>query len=251
MNIVSQGLYNQRIEVVELIGGLNGSESIELKNWLFSTFDETVSRNIILNFERVGKIDGLGIAMLEYILRRGVNIRLINVGQNIRCMIEMSGKDHLFEKIYNESDNDMAAALFEKEVSEEGKVSVDYTKMRVNPRINTMFPIDIKCLQPESDNLIICKAKALNLSESGLFVSDIKAIDMEDRRVINKLDFENFGTYELKFNIDGNGGQIETQGECVWRNKSNEKLGMGIRFMNMPQYHKDMIKNYVYNYFLN
>ena len=100
-------------------------------------------------------------------------------------------------------------------------------------------------LQPESDNLIICKAKALNLSESGLFVCDIKAIDMDDRRVVNKLDFGNFETYELKFNIDDNGGQIETQGVCVWRNESKERLGMGIRFVNMPQYHKDMIKNYV------
>ena len=104
-----------------------------------------------MNFERVGKIDGLGIAMLEYILRRGINIRLINVGQDIRCMIEMSGKDHLFEKIYNVSDSDTAVALFEKEIAGDGMESVvDYTKMRVNPRISTMFPIDIKCCNPKA-----------------------------------------------------------------------------------------------------
>lgn len=88
------------------------------------------------------------------------------------------------------------------------------------------------------------------MSESGLFASDIKAVDIDDRKVLNNLDFGSGGVYELKFNIEDNGGQIETQGACVWKCESKENRGMGIRFMNMQQYHKDMIKNYVYNYLI-
>ncbi len=67
-----------KIEVAEVIGGLIGNGVFEIQDYLYKCLGEGRCYQI-LDLDRADRIDGLGIAMLENFLARGLEIRLIKV----------------------------------------------------------------------------------------------------------------------------------------------------------------------------
>lgn len=181
MKIVSRQSSNSKMEIIELIGGLVGSGARELRDWLFSHMDDNRCKNyVIIDLGRVNKIDGIGIYTLESFVSRGLDIRLLNVGPEIRCMLSIAGKRGLYNKIYNETDCDRAAYMLEKEILEKGKVEMGI-RMRRYPRVNTFFPVGFKYI-PKHYGAVLCKGNVLNLSEGGLYVDEIRVVDFKKKK---------------------------------------------------------------------
>ncbi len=119
MKIILLEPQNQEIAVAKLIGGLNGRSAIELEDWLLSHVVAKMN-SIAMNFERVERIDGLGVAVLEHIINKGIDIRLFNVCTEIRAVLKLAKKEELLNIIYNETDDNKAALLLKNEIAERG-----------------------------------------------------------------------------------------------------------------------------------
>ncbi|MGR3318347.1 MAG: PilZ domain-containing protein [Candidatus Anammoxibacter sp.] len=248
MKIVSRQSSNAKIEIIELVGGLNGGEAIELRDWLFDHLDKNICKDdAIIDLKRVSRIDGLGIAVLEHFMSRGIDIRLLNVGTGIRLMLNIAEKKELLKKIYNETDCDKSVSIFEKEIVEEVKTIETGIKKRHYYRANTSFPVSFK-YNLDDNRAILCNANVVNLSEHGLFANAIKAVDMKDSRIVSAQEVVGSEYHNIKFELrNGRSKHIETEGEYVWQNDTNGNIGVGMRFKDMNQNYRDIIKDYIYN----
>ncbi len=74
MKIFSHRRDHSKIEIVEISNGLTGREALQLEEFLYTCLDKG-SRYILINLENINKIDGLGFHILEYFLKRGIQIR--------------------------------------------------------------------------------------------------------------------------------------------------------------------------------
>ena len=141
MKIVSRESSNDKIEIIELVGGLNGSGAVEFRDWLFDHLDKNRCKDdAIINLKRVGRIDGLGIVALEHFVKRGIDIRLLNVGPEIRLMLKMAEKKSLLKKIYNETDCERSVSIFEKEIIEEVETIEKGIRKRHLSSSQNLFP---------------------------------------------------------------------------------------------------------------
>ena len=95
----------------------------------------------------------------------------------------------------------------------------------------------------------MCKANIVNLSESGLFASGIKAFDLKGKKMIDEPDIVGHNFYDIKFELNGGSKRIETDGEYVRTNDANGNLGVGMRFKDLKQDYKEMIRDYIFNVF--
>lgn len=252
MKIVSRNSGNPKVGIVELTGGLNGSGALELKNWLFNYIDKDRSKsNLLINLGRVTKIDGLGISILENFLSRGINFHLLSVRPEIRLMLKLAEKKDLLEKIYNKIDCKHATSIFAREILRKNNGTNNSIKKRRHHRVKTAFPGKFKYISAKNGNAkdseILCNTRVLNLSELGLYASNIKAAELKKKKLVSrpillgrKLDFE----------LNVNGNHIETNAECIWKSEVDGNLSVGVSFLNIRYEYKRIISEYVYNLFI-
>ncbi len=103
MKIFSHHRDHSKIEIVEISNGLTGREALDLEKFFYTCLDEG-SHYILINLENIKKIDGLGFNVLEYFLKRGIQIRIFNVETEIQTMLDLSGKRNII-KSYNETED--------------------------------------------------------------------------------------------------------------------------------------------------
>lgn len=242
MKIVTYSTYNPEIEIIEAYGDFAGRGATALEEFLYTSLNKGAYYKII-DLKHVRKIDGSGLKVLEYFANRGMQIGLFNLGADIQRMISISGKEDIF-KIYHNADCDKAVSLFKKEILKKKGITGDGIMGRRRPRINTSFKTEFKYLL-DHNREITGKADVLNLSERGIFASQIRAFDTKTRKIINEPDIVGRDLYDLKFELNGTSRLIETRGKCVWESKRYEKLCAGIRFKYMKQNCKKMIKDFV------
>lgn len=240
MKITLHNTHNPNVKIIEPLGELTGNGALELQNYLYTCLDEG-KHNLLINLKHVKNIDSLGIIILEHFVNRGIHFRLFNAGTDIRSMLRISGKESILS-IYNETDCDKVASLFEKEIL--GKKDKGGIKNRRHPRINTFFPADFK-YNPGHNGVISCKANILNLSEGGALADQILAIDAKKGEITVPSEIAGQELYGLRFELNGGSGFIETIGKCVREFKKGEKLSAGIRFKGMKKDYKKMIRDYV------
>ncbi len=103
MKIFSHRRDHSKIEIVEISNGLTGRGALQLEEFLYNCLDEC-NGYILINLEKIKQIDGLGFNVLEYFLKRGMQIRIFNVETEIQTMLDLSGKRNII-KSYNETED--------------------------------------------------------------------------------------------------------------------------------------------------
>ncbi len=87
---------HSEIEIVEISSGLTGREALQLEEFLYACLDKG-NRYILINLKSIKKIDGLAFHILEYFLKRGIQIRVFNVETEIQTMLDVSGKRNIIK----------------------------------------------------------------------------------------------------------------------------------------------------------
>ena len=241
MDTIYQHTNNPKIKIVEIMSELTGGAAARLQESTYTCLDEGECY-MLINLKHVRKIDGLGIRVLEQLINRGVHVRLFNVGEDVRWMLMVSGKDRLF-KVYNETDCHKVVSMFEKEGLEEDQ-SNDVIRKRHYSRIDTFFHADFKC-HPGYNGPISGMARVMNLSEGGFLSWQIKVLNTENGETAYQPEIFGKTLYDIKFRLNGGPGFIETDGVCVREVKVNEQNCVGIRFDNMKQNYKEKIRDFV------
>ncbi len=242
MKLFSHHIAHSKIEIVEISNGLTGRGALQLEEFFCACLDEGKS-HILINVENMKRIDGLGIYVLEYFLKRGMQIRIFNLETEIQTMLDLSGKQNII-KSYNETETDKAVSLFEKEIlRERDKVSRGILGRRYS-RVNTSFSKEFKYHSGHNGE-IEGKASILNLSEGGLFANKIIAYNLQTGEIVNEPELAGRELDVIKFSLNGSSKVIEANGHCIWQTRKNSRVCVGIQFKNLSKVYKDMIKNYV------
>jgi anti-anti-sigma factor len=247
MKMVSYKTHNQEIDIIEAYGDFAGRGATALEEFLYTSLNKGAYYKII-DLKHVRKIDGSGLKVLEYFANRGMQIGLFNLGADIQRMISISGKEDIF-KIYHNADCDKAVSLFKREILKEKGITGDGIMGRRRPRINTSFKTEFKSHAAHGGE-IMYKADVLNLSEGGIFVSQIKAFSTKTRKIVNEPNLVGRDLYDMKFELNDSSRLVETRGKCVWESERYEKPCAGIRFKYMKQDCKKMIRDYVAQRFI-
>ncbi len=243
MKIFAHHRDHSKIEIVEISNGLTGREALDLEKFFYTCLDEG-NHYILINLENIKKIDGLGFHVLEYFLKRGMQIRIFNVETDIQTMLDLSGKRSII-KLYNETDTDMAVSLFENEMLKiKDKASLGVTG-RCHTRINTSFAKEFKYHTASSNEEIEGKASILNLSEGGLFANKIIAYNLKTGEIVNEPELAGRELHVIKFSLNGSFKLIEAKGRCVWQARKNSRVCVGIKFKNLGNVYKDRIKEHI------
>ncbi len=103
MKIFAHQRAHSKIEIVEISNGLTGREALQLEEFLYTCLDDG-NRYILINLENIKRIDGLAFHVLEYFLKRGIQIRIFNVETEIQTMLDLSEKRNII-KSYNETED--------------------------------------------------------------------------------------------------------------------------------------------------
>lgn len=231
------------IEVIDIFGNLTGAESLELQEY-FSRYSGKGKHFLIINLKHVNEIDGMGISVLEQLMKIGIHVRLFNVSRHIRAVLSMARKEDVF-MIYNETDCDKAVSLFESEIREEKAMHKSGADNRNYPRVNTHIPAEFK-YHPGHNGVISCRANIINLSEGGALADRITAVNTTNGETITNPDMSGQDFYDMKFKLNGNAGLIETKGECVREFRKEDKLSAGLRFKGLLKKYKVRIIGYVH-----
>lgn len=234
--------HNPKIEVIEVIGGLIGNRALEVQTHLYRCLDDGRWYQII-DLEQVNKIDGVGIMILENIVSRGLQIRLINVKPEIEWVIRMAKKESFFQ-IINEKDRTKAALVFEKDLLEKKVIAGDgVLKKRQHIRVNTSFPSEFKFHRDYGT--ILGRANILNLGEGGVLAGHIVAMNTDTEEIIHCEGMVGQEVYNLKFKLNGDVTSISTQGKCVREFMLGESLCAGIRFNDISHHQKKIVRSFV------
>ena len=248
MEIISSHIRNSEIDVIEYHGELTGRAAIQLADFLYTSLDEG-KRYMIINLKQVKKADGLGLMVLENFINRGMQIRLINTGLDVQSLLRMSGKEDVI-KTYDCLEQDEAASLLEKEIIGNKDKADGSIKGRRFCRINTSFNLEFT--YPSAHNgEIMLKAIIRNISEGGVCTGNIAAFNTMAAMPLGGFEMIGKELCGLTFSLNGESSLIETDGTCVWETGEYENRSAGIRFGDMSQNHKDMIRDYVYKQKLN
>jgi anti-anti-sigma regulatory factor len=242
MKIFTHHIAHSKIEIVEISNGLTGRGALQLEEFFCACLDEGKS-HILINVENMKRIDGLGIYVLEYFLKRGMQIRLFNVDTEIQTMLDLSGKSNII-KPYNETDTDKALSLFEKEIlKKKDKVSRGVMGRRYS-RVNTSFSKEFK-YHSGLNGEIEGKANVLNLSEGGIFANKIIAFNLKTGEIVNEPELAGRELDVIKFSLNGSSKVIEAKGKCVWQAKKNSRVCVGIKFKGLGKVYKDRIIEHI------
>jgi anti-anti-sigma regulatory factor len=233
---------NPEIEIVEFRGELAGSGAMQLADFLYTSLDEGQHYKII-DLKHVNKADGLGLMVLEYFITRGMQIRLFNTGLEIQNLLRLSGKEGVI-KTYDSLEQDEAVSLLEKEIIENKCKASGGIKGRHLTRINTSFNTEFKYSSAHNGEILF-KATIRNISEGGVYTDQITAFNTKAAKVLNGFEMVGKELCGLKFSLNGGSRLIETDGNCVWETSKQGNKCAGIRFKDMGQGHKEMIRDYV------
>lgn len=234
---------NPKIEVIEVIGGLIGNEALEVQDYLYRCLDEGKCYQII-DLEQTNQIDGLGMALFENFISRGLEMRLINAKPEVKSVISMAKKESLFRIMYEEKDHAKAISLFERDIletkgfSEEGNV-----KKRYHIRIPTSFPSEFTCLR--NQETASGRSIILNLSEGGVLAGHIAVMKENTREVVPVQEMLGQEISDLKFTLSDDSDPITTRGRCVRAFMVRESLYAGIRFEETTHHQGEMIRSFV------
>ncbi len=231
------------LDIVEISSGLTGRGALQLQEFFYACLDEG-KRYILINLKNIKKIDGLGIHVLEHFIKRGMQIRLFNLGTEIQSMLKMSGRQNII-KSYNEKRIDIAVSLFEKEILRERDKVHSRVLGRLHPRINTSFFAKEFKYYSDSNGEIEGKASILNLSEGGLSANRIKTFNLNTGKTLDDPQIAGCELHYMKFSLNGSSKLIEAKGYCIWQTIKNSKVCVGVRFKRLRKANKDMIKSYV------
>lgn len=234
---------NPRIEVVEVIGGLIGNGVLEIQNHLYRCLDEGRCYQII-DLEHAHQIDGLGIAMLENFLSRGLQLRLINVKPEVRSIITMAQRDSFFQIIYNEKDRTKAASLFEKDLFErKAAPGNDAPKKRHHLRVNTALPAEFKLCNDRGTAL--ARASILNLSEGGVLAGHLAVMQGTPEENAGCLKMHEREISDLQFTLNGDSKSVTARGRCVREFMVGASLYAGICFEKLSNHQREIIRSFV------
>ncbi|NOG83547.1 MAG: hypothetical protein HND49_07015 [Planctomycetes bacterium] len=235
---------NPEIEIIEINGELKGRGAIRFEKYLYSSLDEGLFSKI-LDLKQMKRADGLGLNILENFIRRGMRIRLYNAGLEMQMLLKISGKEEII-KIYNCQEADEAVLLFEKEILEEKSPDNQNIKRRDFKRRNTSLQVAFHGNNSDKGN-VSYKAIIENLSEGGALIRQIDSINKRagPRRVTLEMVAKSLCNFHFTLNSNDDSKLIETNGECVWAVRENEKQYAGVRFRQIEQNHAEMIKEYV------
>lgn len=242
MEIIPHPNQHPRINIIEILGPLTGKGVIQLKEYLCSCLDKE-TRYILIDFEFVRMIDSVAITVLESFVKRRVMVRLFNAKQEICDIMRVLKKDGII-KIYDETNYDKAVSLFEKEILESS--AEDCIKKRTHSRVETSIKMDFK-YHPGHNGVISGKAHILNLSEGGILADQITTLDPKTGKII-EADFSGNELYDMQFTLSDSPNLINSKGKCVREVKKDKHLCAGIRFTDVNDDNKDMIRNYVLKY---
>ncbi|MCP4263343.1 MAG: hypothetical protein GY774_38435 [Planctomycetes bacterium] len=133
----------------------------------------------------------------------------------------------------------------EKEFLEEINTFIENNiKKRCFQRVNTSLQIEFKC-NTSHNGEIAFKAVIENLSEGGVFINQINALNKMTKESINVLETASKELCEIHFSLNGSLWLIETKGEWVWVERVKDELHAGIRFKNMKHKYIEKIKEYL------
>lgn len=245
MKITRDKTKNSRIEIVSLYGNLEDEGALDLRNYLFAGLDKRRMYQLF-DLQHVKKIDALGIQILSYFAHRGIMIGLFHVEAEIRMMLRVSGKEDIIN-IYNEIDRDKVISRFESDVLKaKGKHEKSIENRRYQ-RVAVNFPTAFNYYQNHND-LILGRAKVVNISEGGLLVHHIVAMSKNSGQMLSRPDIYGKEFFYLNFLLNGKPNNVvETKGKCVREFRSGETLAAGICFKDMSQDSKAMVRNLVNN----
>jgi anti-anti-sigma factor len=236
-------IHNTRVKVIDITSELTGNLAINLQRTFYKYLDESEC-HLLISLKHVKKIDGLGISLLEQLSNRGGDIHLFNVGANVRNMLRMSGKESCF-KIYNETEPHKVASMFEKEKPEDNSNN-DGIRKRRYPRVETCFQAGFK-YQPGHNGVISGYATILNLSEEGFLADKITAVNTKNGETINHPIICGHELSDIKFMLNEYSKPIETKGKCLREIKADGRHCVSIRFKDMKQDYREMVRNYVFS----
>lgn len=95
------------VMVVELIGSLDVSLQVELKDKLLRTFAENRDGDVVLDFKKVNFIDSSCLGVLVSLTRKlrvnKADIKLVNMTDDVRSIFQITRLDKIFE-IYDDVD---------------------------------------------------------------------------------------------------------------------------------------------------
>ncbi|MDR4499777.1 MAG: PilZ domain-containing protein [Candidatus Scalindua sp.] len=242
MKITTYSNNHPDIEIIEINGELTGRGAVQLEDYLYSSMDEGRCSQII-NLKHIKKVDGLGLDVLEYFINRGMRIMLFNGGMEIRNLLKISGKEDTI-KLYNCQAPDEAVLLFEKEMLKEKNTFWNDIRRRCFQRVKTSLQTVFKSYTSHNDE-INYKAVVENLSEVGVMISQINAVNNKTKERVNVLEMVGLKLCNIKFCLNDGTRLIETDGECVWESGVKEELYAGVCFENMKQNQNEMIRDYV------
>ncbi len=242
MKITTYSNNHPVIEIIEINGELTGRGAVQLEDYLYSSMDEGRCSKII-NLKHLKKADGLGLDVLEYFLNRGMRIMLFNGGVEIQNLIKISGKEDAI-KLYNCQNPDEAVLLFEKEILEGKKTFRNDIKRRRFQRVNTSLRTEFKTNSSHNGD-ITYKAVIENLSEVGVMISQINALNKKVEERVQTLGIIGKELFDIEFNINDDSRLIKADGEFVWETGVNEVRYAGLCFKNMKQNHNKIIRDYV------
>ncbi len=229
-----------KIRVVEIVGSFVGNYALDIQRHLYSSLNgEGVYQ--IVDFNQARQIDGVGIAMLESFLSRGMEIRLINMSPEVRSVIGMAKKESLLQRIYNEKDCERAASLFVKDIVEKKLRCVP--RKRHHARVRASFRAEFNIRKNGGDFSL--NANILDLSEGGVLAGQVVAknsINDEIGRCEEMVDREIF---DLKFKLNGNATSISVQGRCVRAYMLEKVLYAGICFGELDRHQRQIIRSFV------
>lgn len=234
---------NSKIEVTEVIGGLIGNGALEIQNHLYRCLDEG-RRYQIIDLEHVNQIDGLGIAMLENFLSRGLQLRLINVKPEVRSIMMMAQRESFFQIIYNEKDRTKAASLFEKDLFEKKVIPEnDVLKKRHHLRVNTALPAEFKLHKDQGTASI--RANILNLSEGGALAGHMVVMNVNREEIVNYQGMVGREISDLNFKLNGDSTSITIRGRCIREFTNGDSRYAGVRFHEISHCQREIIRAFV------
>ncbi len=235
-----------KVEYIEVIGGLAGNAALDIQTRLYQCLDEGRFYQI-MDLEHVNQIDGLGIAILENFIIRGLQIRLMNVRPEVESFLRIANKESFFHLMYSEKDRLNAVSLFEKEIREKKVMSGDAPlKKRSHIRVNTLLPVEFSV--PGKEGFDSISVSILNLSEGGALVAHRIAEMKHPEEYDNCRGVTEGKVCELTFKLNDDSIPTTFQGTCVREFMAEELRYAGIHFNKVSHQQKESIRSFVDNY---
>lgn len=235
--------FSPEIGVFEVIGGLIGNNVLELQNYLYRCLDEGRCYQVV-DLGQVNQIDGVGMALFENLLSRGLKILIINAKPEVKAVISMSKKESVLRIICKENDLAKAASLFKEDILEKKVLAEEGSiKKRHHTRIDTSFPSEFKFRR--NHETVLARANILNLSEDGVLAGHLVAVKENTKEMVSCLRMVEQDIYDLKFRLNGDSTLLTLQGTCVREFIEGDLIYAGICFKETSRSHREILRTFV------